>query len=244
MKASTVWANQALQVSPREVLKALQATMIEMGKEPTRSLTIAAAGNQTALWRVVGFSNIYLFYLLLNILMVGWKRKKNGRGGETRPSNTSPLLLCRDTLPTSVNFVYVRLGNLSLMLSLPKRNMNWIDKAWCFSLSSFSLFQMFKKKKVVSPIRKAHLWVKHKPRELGRCGLGFCGNFCPQGTLYSWLAQITLHFWLPSFQGAICFEAHLSRAMLWLTIKYICSWCFKKKKWQKEKHLQEGEEKK
>jgi len=77
LKANTVYANQASQASleplgtSRKALKALQATVIDMGEEPTYSLTTVAADEQTALSRVGSLPNIQMFYLLLNILTAG-----------------------------------------------------------------------------------------------------------------------------------------------------------------------------
>lgn len=77
LKANTVYANQASKTSleplgtSREALKALQATVIDMGEEPAHTLTIVAADEQTALSRAGSLPNIQMFYLLLNILTAG-----------------------------------------------------------------------------------------------------------------------------------------------------------------------------
>lgn len=99
------------------------------------------------------------------------------------------------------------------------------------SLSSFSTFQMFFFfKKVGSTLRKAYLrlgwgwggW-KHA-KGAGGVPFQFLQKLCLQETLSSWLVQITLHFQLLPFNGAICFKAHLLGALLWLIIKCVCSW--------------------
>lgn len=92
------------------------------------------------------------------------------------------------------------------------------------SLSSFSMFQMFKNKKNWKP----HLRMKSVPKELEGVGRGCrlcrksCRNCLQEPHPLDWftLAQ----FSVTAFQWSHLFEAHLPGPLLWLIIKCICSW--------------------
>lgn len=129
------------------------------------------------------------------MLTVEWKN----------PSYTSLHGCCFKTaLPTSINFVYVKLRNLSLMLNLPKEKWTWLTSPWGFSLFLFNVPDV--KKKVGSTPRKAHLWVKNVPKELRGSGFSFCRNFASERPhLLDW-------FKLPSiFSCCLSMEPSASR---------------------------------
>lgn len=127
-----------------------------------------------------------------------WKKKKS-------PSYASLHCCCFKTaLLTSINFVCVKLCNLSLTLNFPKEKRIWLTRPQGFSLF-LSIFQTFKKN-IESTSRKAHLWVKTVPKELGRYGFSFCRNFpSKRPYLLDW-------FELPSiFKCCLSLEPSVSR---------------------------------
>lgn len=106
--------------------------------------------------------------------------------------------------------------------------MDLIDKALRLLFLPFKIPDVIFKKQVFSTLRKALLWVKHVPRELGGCGFGFVETLSPGdpvfliGSNYSPLSTDVFQwnhlFWGPSVKGSLVvgcllniFAANVSR---------------------------------
>ena len=115
---------------PVKSLNGLDCQLSGLGLEGTpHSHWSAAVNYQMTLQRWWACINIWLLYLLWNILTIEWKKT---------PSYTSLHCCCLKTaLPTSIPSVYVRWCNLSRMLNLPKEKWIWLTRPQGFSLFLF-----------------------------------------------------------------------------------------------------------
>lgn len=138
----------------------------------------------------------------------------------------SPWLLLKNSFAADIYQLCLRYSAQFVTdAEFAKRKVNLIDKSPGF-FSSFSTFQMLKKKKKLGPLPGRLICGRKKCTKgaWGEIWFQSLQKLCLQETPSSWLVQITLHFRLQPFHGAICFKAHLLGALLWLIIKSICSW--------------------
>lgn len=91
--------------------------------------------------KVVAFFK-HLVVLFVIKQTVEWKKK---------PYTSLRCCCFKTALPTSINFVYIKLRNLSPMLNLPKEKWIWLTRPQGFPLFLFNVPDVKKKKKLDPP---------------------------------------------------------------------------------------------